>query len=295
MDLSDLHIPYGVASWAQLRGLDVTQSRLRRACADGDLRLLRRGWYATRSANTSVAAAVATGGVVSCVSALKIHGVWIPPGPSKMHIRGREAAHRSGKHRYCKQYAPPEREVDAVDEIRIALRHALKCLDEEGIVVVCDSILHQDLLERSDLDAVFIGAPRRIRRLLDRCDANAESGTETMVRFRLRALGMRVRVQQRIIGVGRVDLLVGDRLIIEIDSVEYHDRSPEQIEKDRRRDEEAARLGYVTLRFSYQRVVHEWEQAEATVLDLVRRREHVKKLAGGVSRHEYGVSGVSDQ
>ncbi|NED69865.1 DUF559 domain-containing protein [Streptomyces sp. SID10244] len=80
--------------------------------------------------------------------------------------------------------------------------------------------------------------------------------------------------------MGRVDLLVGDRLIIEIDSVEYHDRSPEQIEKDRRRDEEAARLGYVTLRFSYRRVVNEWAQAEATVLDLVRRREHVKQLAG---------------
>ncbi|NDZ93588.1 DUF559 domain-containing protein [Streptomyces sp. SID6673] len=280
MDLSDLHLPYGVASWAQLRGLGVTQSRLRRACEDGDLRLLRRGWYATRSSNTSVAAAVAAGGVVSCVSALKLHGVWIPPGPRKMHIRGREAAHRSGAHRYCKQYAPPEREVDAVDGIRTALRHALKCLDEEGIVVVCDSILHQQLLERSDLDEVFIGAPRRIRRLLDRCDADAESGTETMVRCRLRALGMRVRVQHRITGVGRVDLLVGDRLIIEIDSVEYHDRSPEQIEKDRRRDEEAARLGYVTLRFSYRRVVNEWAQAEATVLDLVRRREHVKQLAG---------------
>ncbi|MYR08520.1 DUF559 domain-containing protein [Gordonia sp. SID5947] len=277
MDLTDLHIPYGVASWAQLRSLGVTQTDLRRARKDGDLRLLRRGWYATRTADTSVAAAVTSGGVVSCVSALRLHGVWTPPGPSTMHIRGREAAHRSGKRRYCKQYAPPEREVDAVDEIRIALRHALKCLDDEGIVVVRDSILHQDLLERCDIDAEFVGAPRRIRRLLDRCDAKAESGTESMVRLRLRALGIRVRTQYQIAGVGRVDLLVGDRLIIEIDSVEYHDRSPDQIEKDRRRDEEATRLGYVTLRFSYQRVVHEWEHAEATVLDLVRRREHLKQ------------------
>ncbi|MGV9825904.1 DUF559 domain-containing protein [Gordonia sp. NPDC003429] len=175
--------------------------------------------------------------------------------------------------------------------MRTALRHALKCLDDEGIVVVCDSILHLGLLELRDLDDVFAAAPRRVRRLLDHCDPTAESGTETMVRLRLRLLGIGVSTQVRIIGLGRVDLLVGTRLIIEVDSEEFHDRSAAQRARDRRRDEIATDLGYIPLRLDYKRVMYEWADAEATILDIVRRRDHVKKLP----RHKRGSGGDSRQ
>ncbi|MFT4124944.1 MAG: DUF559 domain-containing protein [Gordonia sp. (in: high G+C Gram-positive bacteria)] len=223
------------------------------------------------------------------MTALRMHGVWVPPhvrvaaldvpGDRRVHVRARQSAHRRARaKRFCGQYGRPGPEVTAVDDIPTALRHALRCLDDEGIVVVCDSILNQGLLEMSDLVALFSSAPRRVRRLLERCDACADSGTETMVRVRLTGLGITVRSQVTIAGVGRVDFLVGERLIIEIDSVEFHDKSPEQREMDRRRDEEAARLGYLTLRFGYRRVVYQWDEAQASVLAIIRRREHLRKL-----------------
>lgn len=276
---------YGVVSWSELHSRAVTLAHLRRAMREEKLRRLRRGWYATPTADAMVVEAVTAGGVLSCLSALKLHGVWVPTHPKKVHVRARESAHRQERSgRFCLGYGSPEPEVSAVDDIRTAFRHALKCLDDEGIVVVCDSILNKALLERCDLESLMASAPRRIRRLLDRCDGKAESGTETMVRLRLQLKGVTVRSQVQIAGVGRVDLLIGTRLIIEIDSEEFHDRSAEQRERDRRRDEEATRKGYITVRLSYKRVVEEWAEAEKTILDLVRRREHRKKLPTGRRR-----------
>ncbi|GAC67989.1 DUF559 domain-containing protein [Gordonia soli] len=193
----------------------------------------------------------------------------------------RSSVRPDSRRRTSADWSPPEPESTAVDDVATVLRHALKCLDE-GIVVVCDSILHLGLLDEIALSDAIATAPRRIRRLLARCDPAAESGTESMVRFRLQTMGIRVRAQVVIPGVGRVDMLVGDRLIIEIDSYEHHDRSPQQRERDRRRDEAAAQLGYLTLRFSYQRVVGEWPAARHSVLAVVRRRDHLKMRADGV-------------
>lgn len=61
--------------------------------------------------------------------------------------------------RFCKCYGAPEPEVSAVDDVRTAFRHALKCLDDEGIVVICDSLLHKELLEMCDLEQLMASAP----------------------------------------------------------------------------------------------------------------------------------------
>ena len=245
--------------------------------------MLRRGWYAAAYAHPAVVEAVSAGGVCSCVTALGLHGVWVPRCGDRAHVRARPAAYRGkGAARFCRYYGRPHSEVYPVDDLITALRHALRCLDDEGVIVVCDSILNRYLLEAADLEAVFACAPLRIRRLLDRCDQRAESGTETIVRLRLQSLRLRSRVQVEIAGIGRVDLLVGRRLIIEVDSVEHHDRSPEQREKDRRRDEEAIRRGYLPLRLSYRRVMFQWDEVVHTLREITRRGDHLSEpvLAG---------------
>lgn len=268
---------FGVASWKQLREAGMTRTELRAALKNGTLRCLRRGWYATPWADSTVVSAVAGGGVLSCLSALRLLKVWVPGTSDTVHIRARACAHRTPGATFCEQYGRPESEITSVDELAVALRHALKCLDDEGIVVVCDSIMNLGLLEPSDLRVVFRSAPARIRRLLDRCDGSSQSGTESMCRFRLRSRGIGVRSQVDIPGVGIVDLVVGTRLIIEVDGYEFHS-SREQFEKDRERDRTAVELGYLVIRLTYHQVVHEWPAAEETIMDLVRRREHLKPL-----------------
>lgn len=261
----------GVVSWRSLLAEGRTQSDVRRAIRSGDLHRIRRGWYACASADPDVAAAVAAGGVLSCVSALGAHGVWVPEG-SRIHVRSR----RRGP-RFCRQYGTDQDpESAAVDSIPTALRHAVRCLDPEGLIIVCDSLVNLGLLARDEITLTLGAAPPRILRALDRCD-RSESGTETIVRLRLRRRGIRVTPQVFIPGLGRVDLLVGRRLILEIDGRQYHSSSA-QFESDRERDRRAIHMGYLVVRLSYRQVMYDWESAETTIVDLVRRREHQKVM-----------------
>jgi len=81
-----------------------------------------------------------------------------------------------------------------------------------------------------------------------------------------------VRIQVEIPGVGTVDTLVGDRLILELDSRAHHLGS--NYEKDRTRDLLAIEQGYIVLRVSYHRVMNDWPSVERVVMALVRRGEH---------------------
>lgn len=273
MDLARLMASqYGVARRTYLLDRGVDRAEIQRCLRGGTLRRLRRGWYATEIAHPAVVTAVRDGGVLGCVSALRLHDVWVPPFAGT-HVRSWSGG--------CRQYGRPEPALRSVDDIPIALRHAVRCLDSEGIIVVCDSLLHLGLMTRADIEHELVAAPGRIRRLVARCDP-AESGTDSIVRVRLRARGIRVRTQVRILGLGWVDLLVG-RVIIEVDGAEYH-ISPKAFEEDRRRDRQAVRLGYIVVRLSYKQVMHEWEATEAVILELVRRREHLRFLPGDVRR-----------
>lgn len=273
MDASTtLRAEYGVMSWSALQQAGMTRNELRRLLNAKALERLRRGWYATPTANPTVVAAVKAGGVLTCVAALKLHNVWIPPMDTMTHVRGTEDGQRNSSG-FCRRHGRPPSAAGAVDDVVTALQHAVRCLDHEGIVVVLDSILDQDLMKRSELVTALADCPREIRSLLDKCEW-AESGTETMVRLRLRARNIRVSTQVTIEGVGRVDFLVGKRLIIEVDGMEYH-ANRTQFERDRERDRTAIELGYLVVRLTYSQVVYQWEQVEISILTLIRRREHL--------------------
>lgn len=278
MDLDTLlAVHHGVANWPALHRAGLTLHQLRRALRDGNLRRLRRSWYATPTADPTVLAAVTAGGVCTCVSALKLHGVWIPEGHRKVHKRTRPSAHNSltpqQRAGFCRRYGRPLIEYGAVDDVPTALAHAIRCLDTEDTVVILDSILNLGLLHHDEIELVLRSAPPAVAGRLDLC-APAEAGTETMARLRLRDRGLPVRSQVRIPGLGRVDLLIGERLILEVDGQEYH-HTTEQFHKDRERDLTAYRLGYLPMRMAYRQVVHGWQDAVESVLAVVERGEHL--------------------
>ena len=164
--------------------------------------------------------------------------------------------------------------VRAVDSLPDALRCAANCLAADEFVAVLDSTLRldHDRYSVADLREIFDGASQHITRLLDFLDPVAGSGTESLVRFRLQYARIRVRSQQSIPGIGRVDLLVGDRLIIECDSTEYH--SGAQRLEDNRRDRVATRGDYRVMRIDYSEVIGAWPRILADILDIVRTGRH---------------------
>ena len=159
--------------------------------------------------------------------------------------------------------------LESVLEALEQLRHCGSAIEW---IVAADSALQKGLVTRRQLETLF-GGSTRDRRLLARVDARSESGTETIVRVALRSAGVRLRPQVTIEGVGRVDMLIGDRLVVEVDGYAWHgDRR--SFEEDRRRDLALMMRGYAVVRLSYRRVVEDWTAVEHDLRELVRRGEH---------------------
>ncbi|QHC66299.1 DUF559 domain-containing protein [Rathayibacter sp. VKM Ac-2759] len=98
----------------------------------------------------------------------------------------------------------------------------------------------------------------------------SESGLESMVAFRLRRLGIRFRQQVRI-GGRRLDFLIGEVLVLEIDGAAFHDA-----DRDNRRDIELGRLGYRTRHYRTQTIELHWPSAEADILAALSRGDHLR-------------------
>lgn len=143
----------------------------------------------------------------------------------------------------------------------------------EMFVAVADSVLHRRGLVVDDLVTLMDPCPPRLLRWLSRCDV-AESGTESLVRVRLRSRRIRLRPQVVIDTVGRVDFLVGRRFVIEVDSREHH-TSEAAHQNDRRRDRRLVAMGYIVVRLTYHDVVHDWDDVLCDLLSVIRSGAHL--------------------
>jgi very-short-patch-repair endonuclease len=113
----------------------------------------------------------------------------------------------------------------------------------------------------------------RLRLQLADVDGRSESIIESISRFRCRALGLQVRIQVTLASGVRVDMVIGDRLVVEVDGREYHS-NPAAFERDRIRDARLTALGYRVLHFSYKQVMYDWPSVEAAILAAVEHGDH---------------------
>lgn len=263
-----------VGGVAPARDLAPTRSgrrRLREAVQAGGIIRLGDGWYALPQSDGAIARARRLNGVLTCVSAARFYRVPDVGTDERVHIsvpRQRGDRHRPGRpldgtvvHREAGggtvaglaaagmvlPVAPPAQ----------ALARALRCCPGPVAVAMVDSALRAGIVGRAEIETRLHGpGSRRARELLALSDPQSRSGIETVARLALRAAGYPVRAGVWIEGVGEVDLVVADRVVIECDGFAYHSGRKEYRE-DRRRDRELAALGYVTLRFTYEEIMRD--------------------------------------
>lgn len=165
------------------------------------------------------------------------------------------------------------REPDLAESWRVgpldALRQCLRCLPPEYAVAVIDSALHLGVVGPHDLIALAQGLSSARRRWVLRADGRAESGTETLVRLALEDAGLSVRPQVTIAGVGRVDMMVGPRVVVEVDSESWHS-TPDQRANDARRGLVLHEKGYVVVRPNYQQAESQRAEIVSAVWAAVR-------------------------
>lgn len=277
----------GLAATHELYSRGWTKRALTIAVAEGVIIRVRQGWYTLPNTPEIQREGVRVGGRLGCISGARLLGLSVPAsGHLHVTVDPHTARLRSSSDKQVRLASMKSPGVivhwnDAgaagtrfTVGVRECLRQMSLCQSPEWVVAAADSALRARFLTASEWREDVRSLPRRLRRLLSRVDARAESITESVTRFRLEQLGFEPRLQVTIRGVGRVDMLLGERLVIEVDGYAYHS-DPEAFEADRRRDARLSARGYRVLRFSYRQVMQHWSEVRAAITAAVARGDHL--------------------
>lgn len=253
----------------------------------GDLIRVRQGWYCLPTTPPPMQEAVRVGGRLSCISGCEFHGLWVRPssilhvevGPNVSRLRS-----RGDKRVRLRDVDRPRTIVHWSDskhhgsrwalDVRNCLKRMALCRPPEETVAAADSALRSRLITLDQWHQDIRSLPQRLRQLLLRVDPESESIIESITRFRLQYLEITPRLQVKIPGVGRVDFVIGKRLVIEVDGRRFH-TDPDKFEADRRRDARLSARGFRVLRFSYNQVMHRWFEVRTAILAAVARGDHL--------------------
>lgn len=266
----------------------LTHAEIAELLERGALTRVNRRYYADDSAQPDVRVALELGGRATCISALLAYGAWnpFPQGQVPLHLSPVRTHRHTYKQSHRRITAHRVRRVKdfsgPVASLEMAIHDAAYCLSPQHTHVVLESLLTNRIVSRHELDQIMSGLPARIVRQIGRVTSYSGSGSESLLARDLWARGVQFSQQKWIKGVGRVDFLVGDWLIIEIDSAQFHS-SPTQVMNDRHRDFAARASGYTVLRYSWKQVHFEWEAVRAEISMLLKKRVHRKPAKGALT------------
>lgn len=265
----DLQRSHGVAPTREILRLGHSKHRVGRAVAEGRVTRPRRGWVALRDADPDLLSAARHGVVLTCVTQAKRLGLWVLE-HREFHVGAKPGAHVAPEvgvvhWRRPLILRPPGTLMDRIENV---LDHVAHCQPHDAALAVWDSALQKGLIDHPALSTLPLRGASRA--LLDECTPFADSGLETLFRTRFGWLRLPIRQQSHAHG-HRVDIRIGDRLIVQIDGLTH---TGAQRDADNVHDAHLGTRGYHVIRISYQQVVHRWHEVEDLVLDAVARGLH---------------------
>lgn len=272
----------GMARTRDLLRVGLRPEQLTAAVRSGVLVRPRNGLYVVPQAPEPDREALSHGGLLACVSAARSHGLWVLDlGEEELTHTGVDPERHPGRvaldpetgragccvfHRDILSSDPQRARVGILDCL-IQLFH---CRGQETFFAALESALRQGKISADERAALRAALPARARWLVDFARTDADSGLESLIRLRLRRFGLTIDCQVEVPGVGRVDFVIGDCLILEADGG-THEASRH---RDLMRDAVAMALGFSCLRFDYAMIVHQWPVVEAAILAAVGRGLH---------------------
>lgn len=269
----------GLIPTFRLRKYGFTPRRIAALRHSGQLIRVRQGWFVLPGTPQAVIEAVRVGGQLTCHHALRDKGVWVFDDPVLHVAVNRDATQLRSAHDPSRRLESGDSDVTvhwrrsstattrALATASDALTDYERCASDEQLAVAVDSALHLGLVGPDHPVAARL-ASRGI-------DGLCESGIETIFWLRMRRHRIPISRQASFPGVGRVDFLIGERLVIEVDGKAFHDLES-SFESDRRRDAHLSTQGFRVLRFSYHQILEDWPLVEAAVLAAVFRGDHLR-------------------
>jgi very-short-patch-repair endonuclease len=261
---------HDVMTRADLFGAGMSRRTLAAALSTGQLVRARRDRYVRGDAPRAVVESVRIGGRVACLSLLQVLGVFVfENAVAHVHITRGMSRMRSAEDRarsleprrtrverlHWRPLVRPDGGTAACVSVVDAVIQAVLCQTPRHAIATIDSALNKRLIATTDLADVFSKLPARFAVLRGLVDGRAQSGPETLVRLMARSLGCSIALQVKFDGVGYVDLVLDDWLVVECDSREFHHDWAQQV-KDRERDLALAARGYATLRLTAAQILY---------------------------------------
>jgi very-short-patch-repair endonuclease len=258
----------GATTVGALRRLGASRFAIDQAVAERLILRIGHGAVSVPDAPPAAVLAARTRAVPTCVTALEAAGIRLVTPPARPHLLTTHRRTERGAvwHRDRIRLPP--------DDLVAATLRAAACLPEREALAAVDNALFRQVFDRTSLLGHCNRASSpQVRWVLQHCDAAAESVLESLLRHLVLHAGITdVELQHRIIGVGRVDLLIDGWLILEADGhTDHSDR--ESLRRDNFRSSTAATVGYVTLRFGYDEIV----DSPAAVLEVIQAARHREK------------------
>lgn len=267
-----MHEVKGVSRVEHLRERGVSRYDVDTALADGVLTRVRVGWVALPGADPVLVAAAKRGVVLTCITQARRLGIWVHDEKSKAHL-GVTPGARGGKPSAARvHWARPlvPRHPDLLeDPIENVLALIADCEPYEQALASWESAMNKGLVDRAQLS----GLPWRpaARRLLAEAWPFSDAGLETYLRPRLRWLRVPLYFQTWIAG-HRVDALIGDRLVLQIDGGTHVGT---QRAEDIRHDAQLKLMGYHVIRVGYHQIMHEWHVVQDLIMRAIAQGLHL--------------------
>lgn len=263
----------GIARVGTLRRRGVSEHALRRAVREGTVLSVCRGWVGLPGADPMLVAAAKRGVVLSCITLAARKGLWVSSA-SDPHMAAPANSGHANAIRGVVHWNRPvfPRDPDVLeDSIENALILVARCQPYEDALATWESAMRMravdaDALERTPL-------PPAARRLLVDARPFADAGTETIFRTRLGWLDLPITPQVWIIG-HRVDFLIGERLVVQIDGGHHVGA---QRTSDIAHDAELMLRGYHVIRIGYDQLMNHWASVQGMILAAVAQRLHVAR------------------
>jgi len=305
-----------VARATTLRARGFREAELYAAVASGLVTRPRRGWVASPLADRDQLRAIAVGGRIGCLTALRRFGVWsgvddrlhlhVPrtasrlaplpeqvenenanegvwhPSVPKWKRRSRAvrlALHNVPPRVHWMRELAPARALDWIDSPQTSLAAAVRCMDAEHAAAAIDSVLHERVLARREVEAVLATLPSASSGLVDRFTGGPESGAESIFVRRMSERGFHVEPQFNLAGFGRFDGLLDGCVLFEVDGRGFHSGATEFF-RDRHRSLVGQAFGVPVVRPSARHVLEEWPVTFAAVSRVVQDAKIVRRHRG---------------
>lgn len=222
-------------------------------------------------ADVVLRSAAERGVVLTCVSAAAHLGCWTFEG-DEVHVTGlsrRSCDHLpAGTRVHWNRPIVPRHPDALVDPIENVLALVASCQPLERALTIWESAIRRGLADPLALGRLPL--TRKARKVLEESSHIADSGLETIFFTRLRWLGVRIVPQAWVHG-HRVDFLIGERLVVQIDGGHHVGA---QRTSDIRHDAELMLRGYHVIRVGYQQVVHDWPGVQLLITQAIAQGLH---------------------